>query len=492
MTTKPSPREVLVEQTVRWPDGLTGAFLTQIGIDPTNPSDIRTALAVINHLQEQINNIALSGNVDQSARNRITVVEGSVNTLSDELNEHTTTNPSPPHPGLFEEALSPLADGEGWLGADKNPTDLATQAELDAHVRTQHGVTDAEQRQIEANRTGLATHRAASNPHGSVTPDVLRAHENNETEHTPHPHTPALHTHAIGDIRGTLPPAPGTASNAQLNAEITNRQNADTALGRRIDGEAVTRQNADTALGTRIDRESAERQAADTALGQRIDGVVTSAADAKSTADRAEARAQTANSFLAGVQRELDGKQNRLPVLTEDQIWSANAAGDIVVKEISGTGGGQTPSQVRAIVLAAMKAAVTDNKETGIAVTWDETNSKYDFVVGGPPTPTPEKVTVSYGLADATGGAISNPVMLEFDVGHRTAISLPEATKAGQYYVIIIPAQHRFSSIVSPDFPAVELVDEWIATPNALRAEQGPIRADVPGQLHLLVTVVDV
>ena len=43
------------------------------------------------------------------------------------------------------------------------------------------------------------------------------------------------------------------ASQTALNSEITNRTNADTALGKRIDQEITDRTAADTALGERID-----------------------------------------------------------------------------------------------------------------------------------------------------------------------------------------------------------------------------------------------
>ena len=60
------------------------------------------------------------------------------------------------------------------------------------------------------------------------------------------------------------------AVSERLDDEITNRGNADTALGGRIDAEATARENADTALGGRIDAEATARENADTALGNRI------------------------------------------------------------------------------------------------------------------------------------------------------------------------------------------------------------------------------
>ena len=60
---------------------------------------------------------------------------------------------------------------------------------------------------------------------------------------------------------------------AQLQEEVTARQQADTALQTNIDNEVTARQQADTALQTNIDNEVMARQQADTALQTNIDNI---------------------------------------------------------------------------------------------------------------------------------------------------------------------------------------------------------------------------
>lgn len=103
------------------------------------------------------------------------------------------------------------------------------------------------------------------------------------------------------------------ASQTALNSEITNRTNADTALGKRIDQEVTDRTTADEALGTRIDTEKSERTASDTALGKRIDGVIdgTTPVEQADTATKATTADKVANALkltIDGVEKTYTGE----------------------------------------------------------------------------------------------------------------------------------------------------------------------------------------
>lgn len=104
-------------------------------------------------------------------------------------------------------------------------------------------------------------------------------------------------TNTYADGAHVHPVDTSRASQTALNSEITNRTNADTALGKRIDQEVTDRTTADEALGTRIDTEKSERTASDTALGKRIDGVIdgTTPVEQAKNANKADA-ATTATS----------------------------------------------------------------------------------------------------------------------------------------------------------------------------------------------------
>lgn len=77
------------------------------------------------------------------------------------------------------------------------------------------------------------------------------------------------------DLLDHMDSAEGNITQLQenLDQEVIDRQQADTALGTRINDETLARTQADTALGTRIDDETLARTQADTALGNRLDTV---------------------------------------------------------------------------------------------------------------------------------------------------------------------------------------------------------------------------
>ena len=84
-----------------------------------------------------------------------------------------------------------------------------------------------------------------------------------------------------------------TALQGQITAEVTNRENADTALQNNIDAEATARQSDDNTLQGNINSEAATRASADSNLQSQINQIIAPSGEAPSAAEVQNARIGT-------------------------------------------------------------------------------------------------------------------------------------------------------------------------------------------------------
>ena len=355
-----------------------------------------------------------------------------------------------------QNSLPALADRESWRGPAYTPTELATKADLDTE-RDQRTAADAalntkadskaSQTEVDANERAILENRQAHLRNAQLIAGNTAAILNISTGK--HDSLPDLGAGESWVGPGETPTE--IATKAQLDAEVHTRTGQKTEIDNAIGAERTHREQGDTNLGLRI-----------------------------------------------------DDKQDSLPALTENQIWIGNDQGIPVASTVPSVGGGGA----NWYFATTRPPGSSVGRNNDFSVTFAENNLEFwkKLAVDGwtrqllipisaTPTPTPGTIAVSYGLANNASGAIQSPASINVAEDVQTEIEIPMPTQAGQYAVMIIPNGWKFGSIVSPDFPSIELKDEWIPTENSLRAEEGPIRFGpgiTPLPLDLLVTIVSV
>lgn len=133
---------------------------------------------------------------------------------------------------------------------------------------------------------------------------------------------------------------------------------------------------------------------------------------------------------------------------------TTNADGSKTISATGGGGGTVTDEQIQDVV----GGMVTGNTETGITVTYDDTNGKLNFVVED--TPTHTNTQLRYGKNTSAALPVSPLTADDSQVEGQWTVEFP-ALVIGDYWVFELPTGRTLTSIINPALPGLDQQASW-------------------------------